>query len=194
MTETMLDYSNYFWQGDKIRLRALTSDDAPYRFAHSLDSISREEFNIGIELPTTLEAQKAWLEKYGGCNEVNNSIAFALETHEQEYVGIAAIHSIDERHGKFSFSVLIERQYRKRGYAEDAVRLILKYGFMERRFHKCKSACASYNTASIGLHQKLGFVQEGRLKQEWFYNGQHHDELIFGMLLEEYNATKRSSD
>jgi RimJ/RimL family protein N-acetyltransferase len=99
------------------------------------------------------------------------------------------MHSIVELHGKFSFSVLVDRPYRKRGYAEDAVRLILKYGFMERRFHKCKSACASYNTASIGLHQKLGFIQEGRLRKEWFYKGEHHDELIFGMILEEYNAT-----
>jgi RimJ/RimL family protein N-acetyltransferase len=194
MTETMLDYSNYFWQGDKIRLRALTSDDADYRFAQSLDSISREEFNIGIELPTTVELQKAWLEKYGGCKQVNDMIAFALETHEQEFAGLVTMHSIDERHGKFSFSVLVDRQYRKRGYAEDAVWLILKYGFMERRFHKCNSACASYNTASIGLHQKLGFIQEGRLRKEWFYNGEHHDELLFGMTLEEYSATNRMSD
>lgn len=191
MTETSLDYSYYFWQGDKIRLRALTIDDADHRFAHSLDSISREEFNIGIELPTTVELQKAWLEKYGGCKQVNNMIAFAIETHEQEYAGLATMHSIDERHGKFWFSVLVDRPYRKRGYAEDAVRLILKYGFMERRLHKCDSSCASYNTASIQLHRKLGFTQEGRLREEWFWNGAHHDELLFGMTLEEYNATHR---
>lgn len=190
MTATILDYSNYFWQGEKIRLRALTSDDADDRFAQSLDSISREEFNIGIELPTTLELQKAWLDKYGGCKQVNDMIAFALETHEQEYAGLVTMHSIDERHGKFSFSVLVDRPYRKRGYAEEAVRLILKYGFMERRLHKCNSACASYNTASIQLHRKLGFIQEGTLRKEWFFNGKHHDELIFGMILEEYNATQ----
>jgi RimJ/RimL family protein N-acetyltransferase len=136
----------------------------------------------------SIESQKAWLEKYGGCKQVNDMIAFALETREREFVGIATMHSIDERHGKFSFSVLVDRPYRKRGYAEDAVRLILKYGFLERRFHKCNSACASYNTASIGLHQKLGFIQEGTLRKEWFYKGEHHDELIFGMTLEEYIA------
>lgn len=194
MTETILDYSNYFWQGKTIRLRALTSDDAGYRFAQSLDSISREEFNIGIELPTTVELQKGYLDKYGGCKQVNTMIAFALETHEQAYAGLATIHSIDERHGTFGFSVLVDRQYRKRGYAEDAVQLILKYGFLERRFHKCDSSCASYNTASTQLHRKLGFIQEGRLREKYFYNGEHHDELLFGMTLEEYHATKRTSD
>jgi RimJ/RimL family protein N-acetyltransferase len=194
MTETILDYLNYFWQSDKIRLRAFTSDDADYRFAQSLDSISREEFNIGIELPTTVELQKAWLEKHGGCKQVNDMIAFAVETHEQAYVGLVNMHSIDERHGKFGFSVLVDRQYRKRGYAEEAVRLILKYGFMERRFQKCNSACASYNSASIQLHRKLGFIQEGRLRKEWFWNGEHHDELLFGMTLGEYKAANRMSD
>ena len=194
MTEIMLDYSNYFWQTDKIRLRALTVDDADDRFAHSLDSISREEFNIGIELPTTVELQKAWLEKYGGCKQINDMIVFAIETHQQVYVGLVTINNIDERHGKFGFSVIIDRQHRRRGYAEDAVRLILKYGFMERRFHKCNSSCASYNTASAQLHKKLGFIQEGRLRKEWFWNGEHHDELIFGLLLEEYIATNRLND
>ena len=192
MTEAIFDYSNYFWQGDKIRLRALTDGDAGYRFAESLDSISREEFTIGIELPTTTELQKAWLEKHGGCKEVGGMVTFAVETHQQEYAGLATIHSIDERHGKFGFSVITNRQYRKRGYAEDAVRLILKYGFMERRLHKCSSACASYNPASIQLHRKLGFVQEGTLRQEWFYNGEHRDELLFGMTLEEYGATENN--
>lgn len=128
MSEATLDYSHYFWQTDKIRLRALSIDDAGHRFATSLDSISMEEFNIGIHLPTNVERQKAWLEKYGGCQEVNNMVAFAIETHDQEYVGMATIHSMDERHGKFGFSMIVDRSHRKRGYAEDAVRLILKYG------------------------------------------------------------------
>jgi RimJ/RimL family protein N-acetyltransferase len=193
MTDTILDYSYYFWQGDKIRLRAFTVDDAGQRFAQSLDSISRQEFNIGIELPTTVELQKAFLEEYGGCKQVNNMIAFALETHEREYAGVLTMHSIDERHGKFSFGILIDRPYRRRGYAEDAIQIILKYGFMERRFQKCNSACGSDNTASIQLHRKLGFIQEGRLRREWFFNGDYHDELIFGMTLEEYDATNRMS-
>ena len=194
MTETTLDFSNYFWQGDHIRLRALTVDDAGHRCVHSFDSISWEEFNIGIDVPTTIDLQKAWLETYGGCKQVGDMIAFAIETHDQNYAGLITLHSIDERHGKFSFGVLVDRQYRKRGYAEDAVRLILKYGFMERRFHKCSSACASYNKASVQLHRKLGFIEEGRLREEGFHNGEHHDEFLFDLTLNEYKATKEKPD
>ena len=193
MSGTIFDYSHYFWQGNKIRLRALTIDDANHKFAQSLDSISREEFNIGIELPTTVESQKAWLEQYSGCKEISGMIAFAIETHEQDYVGLANMHSIDERHGKFSFSVIVNRPYRKQGYAEDTVRLIMKYGFLERRLHKCNSSCASYNTASTQLHQKLGLSKEGSLREERSWNGKHHDEVLFGMTLTEYNALDHTS-
>lgn len=192
MSDTILDYSHYFWQGDKIRLRAFTVEDAGQRFARSLDSISRQEFNIGIELPTTVELQKAFLEEYGGCKQANNRIVFALETHERDYAGVLTLHSIDERHGKFSFGILVDRAYRRRGFAEDAVRIILKYGFLERRFQKCNSACDSENHASIHLHRKLGFIQEGRLRREWFYNGDYHDELLFGLTREEYDAANRT--
>ncbi|MEM7335206.1 MAG: GNAT family protein [Chloroflexota bacterium] len=188
MGKANLDYSNYYWQADKIRLRGFTIDDAEHRLAHNLDSIAMELFNIGIHLPTTLDAQKAWIEKHAGCQEVNGKIAFAMETHDGEYVGFAMMHSIDERHGKFWFSVIVNRQHQRRGYAEEAVRLILKYGFLERRMHKCTSACASYNPASIRLHEKLGFTLDGRLREESFYNGQHHDELMWGLTLEDYLA------
>lgn len=188
MSNAVLDYSRYYWQAEKVRLRPFTPNDAHHRFVHSLDSVAMELFNIGIHLPTTPELQTEWLEKYSGCKEVNNQIAFAIETHDGEYVGFAMMHSIDERHGKFGFSVIVDQQHRKQGYAEEAVRLILKYGFLERRMHKCTSACASYNTASIQLHHKLSFTQDGRLREEYFYNGKHHDEIMWGLTLEEYLA------
>lgn len=188
MSETILDYSHYFWQGSQIRLRAFTVDDADYRFAQSLDSVARQVFNLGMELPTTVELQKAYLEKVSGCQQVNNMIVFAIENLENELAGVLTMHSIDERHGKFSFGILVNRPYRQRGYAEDAVRIVMKFGFRERRFQKCDSACAGDNIASIRLHQKLGFVEEGRRRRQWFYDGHFHDDILWGMTIEEYNV------
>ena len=169
-------------------MRAFTVDDADYRFAQSLDSGARQVFNLGMELPTTVELQKAYLEKVSGCQQVNNMIVFAIENFENELAGVLTMNSIDERHGKFSFGILVDRQFRQRGYAEDAVRIVMNYGFRERRFQKCDSACAGDNIASIRLHQTLGFIEEGRRRRQWFYDGQFHDDILWGMTLEEYNV------
>lgn len=49
VTETALDYSRYFWQGEKVRLRPLRIEDAEQLFINSLDSPSRQVLQYRIE-------------------------------------------------------------------------------------------------------------------------------------------------
>jgi RimJ/RimL family protein N-acetyltransferase len=45
-----------------------------------------------------------------------------------------------------------------------------------------------YNTASVKLHEKLGFVEEGRRRRRQFFAGGYHDLVLMGMTVEEYAA------
>ena len=191
MTETTLDYSRYFWQGEEVRLRPLRIEDAEQSFIDSLDSPSRQVLQMGIELPTSIELQRASLEKYVGCRDTDGVIVFVIETIEGLNVGGISLHSRDEKNGQFSFGIVIGREHRRRGYAEEAVRILLRYAFRERRYQKCNSACMHTNEGSIGLHKKLGFVEEGRRRQAVFLNGQYHDDVLFGMTQEEFEALER---
>jgi RimJ/RimL family protein N-acetyltransferase len=185
---TALDYSRYFWQGEKVRLRPLRIEDAEQRFINSLDSPSRQILQLGIELPTSAELQKSALEKYVGCKDADGVIIFAIENLEGVNVGGISLHSRDEKNGLFSFGIIINRDQRGKGYAEDAVRILLRYGFWERRYQKCNSACVDTNEGSIALHKKLGFIEEGRRRREVFFNGRYHDDVLFGMTREEFDA------
>jgi RimJ/RimL family protein N-acetyltransferase len=191
MKETALEYTRYFWQGEKVRLRPLRIEDAEQSFVDSLDSPARQFLQLGIELPTSLELQKASLEKYVGCKDANGVIVFAIESLAGVNVGGISLHSRDEKNGLFSFGIIVGRDHRRNGYAEEAVRILLKYGFWERRYQKCNSACAHTNEGSIALHHKLGFVEEGRRRRQVFFNGQYHDDILFGMTREEFDAQER---
>jgi RimJ/RimL family protein N-acetyltransferase len=188
MKDTTLDYSRYFWQGDKVRLRPLRIEDAEQSFVGSLDSPARQFLELGIELPTSVELQKTILEKYVGCKQAGGVILFAIENLEGDHVGGISLHSVDDKNGTFSFGIIVYRPYRGQGYAEDAVRMLLRYGFWERRCQKCNSACAHTNEASIRLHKKLGFLEEGRRRRQLFFNGQYHDDILFGLTREEFDA------
>lgn len=188
MKTVEFDYSRYFWQGAKVRLRPLRSEDAEQGFAGSLDSPSRQMLQLGIELPKSLELEKKALVKYIGCKDVDGVIIFAIENFEGEHVGGISLHSRDEKNGLFSFGILIYHPQRGQGYAQDAVRILLRYGFRERRYQKCNSACLHTNQASIRLHKKLGFLEEGRRRRMVFFNGEYHDEVLFGMTHEEFEA------
>jgi RimJ/RimL family protein N-acetyltransferase len=186
--DTVLDYSRYFWQGEKVRLRPLRIEDAGQSFVSSLDSPSRQFLQLGVELPTSVKLQRTKLEKYVGCKDAAGVIVFAVENLAGDYVGGVSLHSRDEKNGLFGFGIVIERQYRGQGYAEDAVRIVLRYGFWERRYQKCNSACLHSNEASIRLHKKLGFLEEGRRRRQVFLNGECHDDVLFGMTREEFDA------
>lgn len=188
MTDIALDYSRYFWQGKKVRLRPLRTEDAEQSFASSLDSPSRQLLQLGLELPTSVDLLKVKFEKYAGCKEADGVIVFAVENLDGVHVGGISLHSCDEKNGVFSFGIVINRQHGGQGYAESAVRILLKYGFWERRYQKCNSACLHVNEASIRLHKKLGFLEEGRQRRVTFFNGEYYDSILFGLLREEFDA------
>jgi RimJ/RimL family protein N-acetyltransferase len=186
--ESTLDYSRYFWQGEKVRLRPFRAKDAERTFASSLDSPSRQLLQLGVELPTSVALERASLDKYSGCRDVDGVIVFAIEDPAGEHIGGVSLHSRDEKNGLFSFGIVIDRHHRGQGYAADAVRLVLRYGFWERRYQKCNSACSHTYEASIRLHKKLGFLEEGRRRRQVFFNGEYHDDVLFGLTREEFDA------
>jgi len=104
-----LDYSRYFWQGKKVRLRPMRLEDAEQNFARSLDSPSRQLLQLGIELPTSVDLLKEKLEKRLGCKEADGVIVFTIENLEGVNVGGISLHSCDEKNGVFSFGVVINR-------------------------------------------------------------------------------------
>ena len=191
MTLSTPDYSHYFWQGKKIRLRPWRLEDAELRFMASLDSPTLALHQDGIVLPTSVELQKAWLEKTAGLKD-DGMIRFAMENLNGDTVGWVTLHSRDQKNGTFGFGVAVYRDYRGQGNAVDAVRIVLKYGFWEQRYQKCNSACLHSNVASIRMHAKLGFIEEGRIRRNCFFNGTYHDEVLFGMTREEFDARMKT--
>ena len=187
MTDLTADYSRYFWQGENIRLRPFRVEDAEQRFIASLDSPTRQMHQDGIELPTTLERERAWLETVEGCQD-HGMVLFAIENPEGVMAGWISLHSRDDKNGTFSFGVAVYPDHRGHGYAVEAAQILLKYGFWERRYQKCNSICVHSNAASVRMHLKLGFVEEGRIRRNVFFNGVYHDHVMFGMTREEFDA------
>ncbi len=185
-----MDYSNYFWQGDKIRLRPVRVEDAEQHYMDSLDSPARQSLQLGIELPASIESQKEALAKYADCKEVDGVIIFTIENLGGVMVGGISLHSQRVKNGVFGMGLIISRPHRRQGYAEEAARILMKYCFHERRFQKCNSACVHTNDASIGFHAKIGFIQEGIRRRDLFLNGRYYDSILFGLTREEFDSVE----
>jgi UDP-4-amino-4,6-dideoxy-N-acetyl-beta-L-altrosamine N-acetyltransferase len=62
----------------------------------------------------------------------------------------------------------------------------LHYAFGTLRANKVVGEVLDFNQASLALHKKLGFMQEGVLRQQHFMHEQYHDVYVFGLLAEEW--------
>jgi RimJ/RimL family protein N-acetyltransferase len=184
--------SSYFWQGQLTRLRPLSVDDTEEALLDRLDSSGRQMLQLGVELPTSAEAMRERLARLADCRDVDGLILFTIENLDGQNVGGLSYHTRNRKDGNFSFGVRVTLPFRGRGYAADAVRVLLRYAFLERRYHKCNSACVENNVASARLHLALGFREEGRRRETLYYNGRYYDELLFGLTRDEFDAADES--
>lgn len=60
-------------------------------------------------------------------------------------------------------------------------KLFLRYYFMELGYQKVTANVYSFNESSLKLHERLGFIREGQLRNMIYCNGKYHDEIYLGM-------------
>jgi RimJ/RimL family protein N-acetyltransferase len=111
---------------------------------------------------------------------------YAVErTDDKELIGDVAVHLHDNlKQAEIGFTVA--RAYQKRGYATEAVRAVLDRLFRVQGLHKVTGECDARNAASAGLLERLGFTREGRLRQQTWIKGEWTDDLIYGLLADEW--------
>ncbi len=182
--------NNSIWQGTHIRLRAIEPEDWEIFSQWDLDTETARECYF-IPFPKSHEAARKWATEQSLARPKGDVFNFVIETLEGEFAGTINTHHCDPRNGTFSYGLAIRREQRRKGYASEAIRLLLRYFFQELRYQKVTVEIYDFNEASIKLHEKLGFVHEGHLRQMVFTNGQYHDEFVLGMTREEFEAHER---
>ncbi len=77
-----------------------------------------------------------------------------------------------------------------RGTGTKMTQLALSEAFEVLNANKMAGEVLGFNQVSIFLHKKLGFQEEGCLKQHHYLNGQYHDLYCFGLLKRDYTSKK----
>ena len=139
-----------------------------------------------IPIPDTMEAARAWAEAQALLKPPDDNIRWALETLDRILVGTVQTHRCQLQHGHFEYGIVIAREHWGHGFAADALRIVLRFMFLERRYQKVTARVFAFNDQSQRFHEKFGFVLEGRLRRMHFTGGIHHDTLLYGMTREEF--------
>ncbi|MFL6336974.1 MAG: GNAT family N-acetyltransferase [Pyrinomonadaceae bacterium] len=177
-----------FWQGRLVRLRGVEPSDAETSARWNLDSEAARELHF-VWPPISLALIRRDLAELSMKKLEADAFTWVIEDANKQAVGSISTHQCDHRRGVFRYGLSVAREHRRRGYATEAVLLILKYYFEELRYQKCTVGVHSNNPGSIALHERLGFVHEGTLRRMVYTGGQFYDLHHYGMLKEEWERS-----
>ncbi|MCD4712123.1 MAG: GNAT family N-acetyltransferase [Clostridiales bacterium] len=183
-----INYENYYWQNETVRLRAMLPEDWENHYEDLFDSIARRRLQYEIELPPTALHEKHNTEMFSNFDPKTGRLMFVIEALDGLPVGAFNLNSIDERNGTFSIGMQIGGKFRSKGYGTAAMRLLLDYAFNERRLNKYYGSVIEDNIASATMLKKLGCIQEGVRRQQIYTSGRYWDEIFYGLTRDEFNS------
>jgi len=103
-----------------------------------------------------------------------------------EIAGAISLHWIDQTHRATSIGYWIDGAFAGQGIMTRACRAIVDAGFRDYGLHRIEIRCAAGNHRSCAIPRRLGFTEEGLLREaQWLFN-RWVDLRVFGMLEHEW--------
>ena len=99
------------------------------------------------------------------------------------FVGFKPVNWMDLR---VEIGYWLGEEFQGNGLMTDAVRAATGYAFREWCLNRVEIRCAVENHRSVAIPRRLGFVQEGLLRQAFRVRDEFQELLLFGMLREDW--------
>jgi len=146
--------------------------------------------------PLTRMEEEDWIENLKNREDtITFSIVIPNEDGSEELIGNCDLHKINWKNRVAELGIVIgEKQYQNKGLGTEAIELLLEYGFDTVNLNRIEIVVYDYNVRAIKSYKKAGFIEEGRKRQFVWNKGSYHDELIMGILAEEWRIKNRNKD
>jgi ribosomal-protein-alanine N-acetyltransferase len=110
------------------------------------------------------------------------------ETHK--LIGVIGLHEMDYNDKKCDIGIWIGSAYQGFGYSTEAYKLLLGFALYNLNFNRVYTFVFPSNHISLKTLKKIGFVEEGLLRENAMdHEGKFSDQIILGLLRKEYKDT-----
>lgn len=169
-----------YLENENILLNPINKDD--------LDTITaclqHKVFNdntTNIPYPYTQKNAKDFYEMVKeGFREQTHFVFAIREKDNDEFVGLVGIHpDMQKKHAETGYWIAM--QHWNKGFATQALKLVISFAFDELGIKKIFASHFSFNGASGKVMSKAGMHYEGTLKKHLFKNGEMVDLIQYGI-------------
>ncbi|MGI6546632.1 MAG: GNAT family N-acetyltransferase [Fastidiosipilaceae bacterium] len=174
-------------QGERLKLRMFEEADIPY-VSPLFDELDVLQFYLPTLVRPYSEAQLSEMLK--DWHDENTYFLFSIVHHVTNQVkGLVNLDGVSwsNRHTEIGIGIS-DLKERGKGYAPEALRLLIDYCFDQMGMHRVFARIIEGNEPSIRLFEKLGFKREGQMREHVFRDGGWRDMYIYAVLDSEWKT------
>lgn len=168
-----------------LRLIALT-DLEDIHALHSLPET--DEFNtLGIpaDLAETENIISSWIAKHS-VDPITNYVFAIEESTSGNFIGLFGLNLGSPKFQIAEVWYKIHSLHWGKGYATEALKAVLEYGFEQLGLHRIEAGCAVDNIGSIKVMEKAGMTREGRKRKVLPLKSGWSDNFHYAILEEDF--------
>lgn len=131
---------------------------------HDLLSLPETDFYNALGLPESIKVTKGYVDKWIEHQFKNPRSLFAFSIEESsthQFLGLIALTLGKPKYRNGEVWFKIHKNHWGNGYATEAFRRLIKFGFQDLDLHRIEAGCAIDNRASRKVIEKAGLTLEG---------------------------------
>ena len=175
-------------QTERLILRSLTLEDAQdvQHFAGERDVAATV---IRIPHPYEDGMAEEWIRSCHDTFEKEAGLYFAITLRtDRNFIGVIEL-ELDRESENSQLGYWIGKPYWNCGYATEAAKTVVAYGFEVLKLNRIHAYCFKRNAASGRVLEKIGMQSEGCLRQHIKKWDNFEDIMAYGMLKADYNGS-----
>ena len=170
--------------GDRIYLSPRNTEDVE-QFTEWMNDFEVTDYIGRTAQMISLSGEKEFLEK----NPNPEATFVIVDLRDDIMVGTVSLEKINRVESKATLGIFIGRsEYRGKGYGEEAINLLLDFGFNYMNLNSINLTVLDCNERAKACYKKCGFKEMGRERQGKFVNGKYYDAVMMDILREEFKG------
>lgn len=177
--------------GERIRLRHTEREDLPFFVEWLNDPEVRR--GLMLHLPLSIAEEEQWFENLLTSPQDERPLVIEAKTEDGwTMIGNSSFDNLDWRNRNAELGIFIgDKSYWDQGYGTEVIRLLLQHGFTTLNLHMIYLRVYENNQRAIRAYEKVGFVDEGRLRQMIYKDGEYLDVIYMSVLRTEWQENNQ---
>lgn len=170
---------------ERFVLRQIKQDDSKEIFHYfSMDEVTKF---YDLESFTNIEQAEELIRRWNQRFENNQGIRWGITLRsESRVIGTCGFHGWAKIHYKAEIGYELTPEYWQQGFMTEVIPKIVEFGFNHLGLNRIEAFVEPENMGSRKVLKKVGFKEEGILKEHFYWRNRFVDIVIYALLKKDY--------